>query len=87
MDININNYLRIDLIDMGLVLVSTLIICIVAGVFFWKPAMAYLDGRKKLIQDQLDNAKNAEAKGEEYKNQYAEQEWKGRVYEVYPRSS
>ena len=73
MDININNYLRIDLIDMGLVLVSTLIICIIAKKFFWEFALEYLDGRKKLIQDQLDNAKKAEVEGEEYKKQYAEQ--------------
>ena len=73
MNIKIDNYLRINPTDMILVLISTLIICIVAAKFFWKPAMAYLDGRKKFIQDQLDNAKNAESKGEEYKKQYAEQ--------------
>ncbi len=73
MNINIDNYLRINFTDMILVLISTLIICILAKKFFWDFALEYLDGRKKLIQDQLDNAKKAEAKGEEYKKQYAEQ--------------
>lgn len=73
MNINIDNYLRLNITDMILVLISTLIICIIAKKFFWEFALNYLDGRKKLIQDQLDNAKNAEAQGEEYKKQYAEQ--------------
>ena len=73
MNINIDNYLRINFTDMILVLISTLIICIVAKKFFWEYALAYFDSRKALIQQQLDHAKQSELEGEEYKRQYANQ--------------
>ena len=73
MNINIDNYLRINFTDMILVLISTLIICIVAKKFFWEYALAYFDKRKALIQEQLDHAKQSELEGEEYKRQYADQ--------------
>ncbi|MGN1344129.1 MAG: F0F1 ATP synthase subunit B [Traorella sp.] len=73
MDININNYLRIDLMDMLLVLISTLIICLIAKKFFWQPALAYLDKRKQLIQDELDDAAKSKQEGEEYKKKYSDQ--------------
>ena len=73
MNINIDNYLRINFTDMILVLISTLIICIVAKKFFWDFALEYFDKRKALIQEQLDHAKQSELEGEEYKRQYANQ--------------
>ena len=73
MNINIDNYLRINFTDMILVLISTLIICIVAKKFFWNFALEYFDKRKALIQEQLDHAKQSELEGEEYKRQYADQ--------------
>ena len=73
MNINIDNYLRINFTDMILVLISTLIICVVAKKFFWDFALEYFDKRKALIQEQLDHAKQSELEGEEYKRQYADQ--------------
>lgn len=71
--ININDYLRINLTDMILVLISTLIICLLAKHFFWHHVLNYLDARKKIIQDELDAASTAQAEGEAYKNEYAKQ--------------
>ena len=73
MNINIDNYLRINFTDMILVLISTLIICVVAKKFFWDFALEYFDKRKALIKEQLDHAKQSELEGEEYKRQYADQ--------------
>lgn len=73
MNINIENYLRLNITDMILVLISTLLICLIAKKFFWQHALNYLDSRKKLIQDELDQAKKSEQEGEAYKMQYADQ--------------
>ena len=73
MNINIENYLRLNFTDMLLILISTLLICIIAKKYFWQYALNYLDSRKKLIQDELDNAKQSELEGEQYKQKYAEQ--------------
>lgn len=73
MNINIENYLRLNVTDMLLILISTLLICLIAKKYFWQYALNYLDNRKKLIQDELDHAKKSEAEGNEYKLQYAQQ--------------
>lgn len=73
MNINIENYLRLNLTDMILVLISTLLICFIAKKYFWSFALEYLDKRKAMIQEQLDHAKQSELEGEEYKKQYADQ--------------
>lgn len=73
MNINIDNYLRLNFTDMILVLISTLLICIIAKKYFWQYALDYLDKRKMLIQDELDAAKKSELEGEQYKQKYAEQ--------------
>ncbi len=36
MNINIENYLRLNFIDMILVLISTVLICLIAKKFFWR---------------------------------------------------
>lgn len=73
MNINIENYLRLNFTDMILILISTLIICLIAKKYFWQYALNYLDNRKKLIQDELDSAKKSELEGEQYKQKYADQ--------------
>lgn len=73
MNINIENYLRLNLVDMILVLISTLLLCFLAKKFFWNFALEYLDKRKALIQEELDHAKQSELEGEAYKKQYADQ--------------
>ena len=71
MNINIENYLRLNFTDMILILISTLLICLIAKKYFWHYVLEYLDNRKKLIQDELDNAKKSEQEAEEYKQKYA----------------
>lgn len=71
--IDISNYLRLNLTDMVLVLISTLIICLLAKKYFWQNVLNYLDNRKQIIQNELDAASHAQAEGEAYKLQYAEQ--------------
>lgn len=73
MNINIENYLRLNFTDMILILISTLLICLLAKKYFWNYALNYLDGRKKLIQDELDSAKKSEEEGNAYRQQYADQ--------------
>ncbi len=73
MNINIENYLRLNFTDMILILISTLLICLIAKKYFWNFALGYLDKRKQLIQSELDQAKKSEALGEEYKQKYADQ--------------
>ena len=58
MDIEIQNYLRINVLDMVLVLISTLLIVWIAKKFFWDFAKKYLDKRQELINLQIDQAKN-----------------------------
>ena len=72
MGINIDNYLRINLVDMGLVLISTFLIIVITRKFFWRYAKEYLDGRAAHIQGELDEAKNNLQKSEEMKLQYEE---------------
>ncbi|MDF9825721.1 F-type H+-transporting ATPase subunit b [Breznakia sp. PF5-3] len=72
MNINIDNYLRIDLMDMGLVLISTFLIVVIARKFFWKYAKEYLDGRQQHIQEELDTSTKNLQESEILKVQYEE---------------
>ena len=62
MDINITNYLRINPVDMILVLISTALIVLIAKKYFWNIAKNYLDQRQAIIAEEL---KDAAAKKEE----------------------
>lgn len=68
--INIDNYLRINLVDMAFVLFSTFLIVLIAKKFFWKYAKAYLDGRVAYIQGELDESNKNLAESEILKAQY-----------------
>ncbi|MDQ0360594.1 F0F1 ATP synthase subunit B [Breznakia pachnodae] len=72
MGINIDNYLRINLVDMGLVLISTFLIIVIARKFFWRYAKDYLDGRAAHIQSELDESQSNLQASEEMKQQYEE---------------
>lgn len=56
MDLNIYNYLRINLVDMVMILISTTLIVLIAKKFFWNIIQDYLEKRKAYIQSQLDEA-------------------------------
>ena len=62
MNIQMTDYLRINISDMILVLISTCLIIFIAKRYFWT-----------LIADELAQAKQAQLDGEAYREQYAEQ--------------
>lgn len=73
MDINIDNYLRINLVDMGMVLISTFLIVLIVKRYFWKYVKQYLDARQLHIQTELATTSQNLHQSEELKAQYAEQ--------------
>lgn len=73
MNINIDNYLRLNVTDMILVLISTVLICLLAKHFFWPQVLGYFDRRQKLIADEIASGQKAHAEGETFKQQYADQ--------------
>ncbi|MEF9961358.1 MAG: F0F1 ATP synthase subunit B [Erysipelotrichaceae bacterium] len=70
MDINIGNYLRLNVIDMVMVLVSTFLIVLVAKKFFWSKVLEYLDRREKAIATDLESAANEKAQAVQIKHDY-----------------
>ncbi|OCN04772.1 hypothetical protein A4S06_10420 [Erysipelotrichaceae bacterium MTC7] len=70
MDINISNYLRINLQDMALVLISTVLIVLFAKKFFWKYAQAYLDGRTAYVAGELEAAHDNREQSQVMKSEY-----------------
>ncbi len=64
--INIDNYLRLDLVDMVLVLISTGLIVLIAKKYFWNIAQDYLEKRKQFIQSQLDDAVSKNQESEKF---------------------
>jgi len=79
MGINIDNYLRINLVDMGLVLISTFLIIVITRKFFWRYAKEYLDGRAAHIQSELEESQDNLQASEEMKQQYEEKLAKARA--------
>lgn len=73
MDINISNYLRLDIIDMALVLVSTFVLVFIAKKYFFKNILDYLNKRQQFIQAKIDDAneieKDANLLKEKYENE------------------
>lgn len=73
MDINISNYLRIDLVDVVLVCISTLILCLIAKHFFWDVILDYFKKRHEAIAANIQAGEDAKLAGEAYKEEYAQQ--------------
>ena len=69
---NIDNYLRINLQDMIMVLVSTALIILFAKHFFWDKIIDLIQRRQALIQENVDSSFAIKAEAEEMKNQYNE---------------
>ncbi len=70
--INIDDYLRINVYDAVLVLISTLLIVFIVKKFFWKYVREYLEKRQAFIQEQLDESKENLKQSEQLKAQYEE---------------
>lgn len=64
--INIDNYLRIDPVDMVMVLISTFLIVIIAKKYFWNILKDYLDKRQQFIKNQLQEAVEKNKEGNRY---------------------
>ncbi|MCI6087209.1 MAG: F0F1 ATP synthase subunit B [Absicoccus porci] len=57
-DFNVANYLRINLQDMIMTLISTILIVLFAKHFFWDKILAFVKKRQDLIQDNIDSSEN-----------------------------
>lgn len=73
MNIDISNYLRLDFVDMALVLVSTLLLCLVAKHFFWNVITDYFQKRHDAIEADIQAGTDARTAGEAFRNEYEEQ--------------
>lgn len=84
MDININNYLRLNPTDMILVCISTFIICLIAKHYFWDTILDYFAKREAAIKEDIEAGIQARLDGEQYKVQYVTQmaEAKGEAHEL-----
>ncbi len=71
-DFNINNYLRISLSDVILVLISTALIILFAKHFFWNKLLAFVEKRQALIQTNIDDSTRLKKEAESIKDAYAE---------------
>lgn len=69
---NIENYLRISLTDVILVLISTTIIVILAKKFFWDKLLAFVQKRQDMIQENIDASVQIKEEANQIKNQYDE---------------
>ena len=70
--INIDDYLRINVYDAILVLISTILIVLIVKKFFWNYVREYFDRRTAFIQSQLDETANKLKESEALKAEYEE---------------
>ena len=57
-DFNVANYLRINLQDMVMTLISTVLIVLFAKHFFWDKILAFVKKRQDLIQGNIDSSED-----------------------------
>lgn len=72
MNINIDNYLRLNIQDAVMVLISTILIILFVKKFFWNYVREYLDARQAHIQSELDESAAKLKESEALKEQYEE---------------
>lgn len=70
---NIDNYLRISLTDVVLVMISTALIILIARKFFWSKLVAFIEKRQALIQDNIDSSFEIKKEAQDLKDRYADQ--------------
>lgn len=70
--INIDNYLRLNIQDAVMVLISTILIVIFVKKFFWNYVQDYLAAREAHIQNELDESATKLKESEDLKAQYEE---------------
>lgn len=69
---NIANYLRINLQDIVMVLVSTALIILFAKHFFWDKIIGFVKARQTYIQENIDASETIKKEAMDLKNQYDE---------------
>lgn len=73
MDVQISNYLALNILDMVLVLISSLIIILIGKKFFWSTLQNYLQKRHDFMADELKQASEAKRASEEVLKEYQAQ--------------
>ena len=73
MDIQILNYLALNLLDMLLVLISSFIIILIGKKFFWSSIKEYLNKRENFLQEELNQASQAKEASEKVLADYQQQ--------------
>ena len=69
-DFNVANYLRINLQDMIMTLISTILIVLFAKHFFWDKILAFVKKRQDLIQDNIDSSEDLKKAALAQKDKY-----------------
>ncbi|WP_426351239.1 F0F1 ATP synthase subunit B [Alloiococcus sp. CFN-8] len=64
--INIDNYLRLNIVDALLVLISTFLIVLLARKYFWSILKDYLDKRQEYVKAQLQEAEGRNKESESF---------------------
>ena len=70
LNFDINSYLRLDVMDILMTCISTLIIVFIAKRFFWDKVTDYLNRRHAVIQEELDAAAKERTEAVQLKAQY-----------------
>lgn len=70
--LNIANYLRINLQDMIMVLISTALIILFAKKYFWNKILAFMKKRQDLVQENIDSSVQLREQAQQEKAQYDE---------------
>lgn len=69
----IENYLRISLTDVILVMISTILIVLIAKKFFWSKLVAFVEKRQQFVQSNIDSSLALKKEAEDLKDQYDQQ--------------
>lgn len=72
-EFDINSYLRLNIVDMLIICISTFLIVVIAKKFFWNKVNVYLQQRQRAIQQDIDEAMNQKEEATRLKQQYDEQ--------------
>ncbi len=72
-DFDINSYLRLNIVDMLVICISTFLIVVIAKKFFWDKVNTYLQERQQAIQQDIDEAVKQREEATRIKQQYNEE--------------
>lgn len=73
LEFDISSYLRLDIVDMLVICISTFLIVVIAKKFFWDKVSTYLQQRQQAIQQDIDEALKQKEEATRIKQEYNEQ--------------